>query len=61
MPTILLSDQGSNMESHVIKSVCKLFNIEKRHTTVYHPQCDGLVEKFNGTIKTLLRTCLDRD
>ena len=61
MPTVLLSDQGSNMESHVIKSVCKLFNIEKRHTTAYHPQCDGLVEKFNGTIKTLLRTCLDRD
>ena len=61
MPTILLTDQGTNMESHVVDAVCKMFGLEKRHTTAYHPQCDGLVEKFNGTIKTLLRIRMDRD
>ena len=61
MPTILLTDQDTNMESHVVDAVCKMFGLEKRHTTAYHPQCDGLVEKFNGTIKTLLRIRMDRD
>ena len=61
MPTILLTDQGSNMESHVVAAVCKMFGLEKKHTSAYHPQCDGLVEKFNGTLKTLLRMRLNRD
>lgn len=33
----------------------QLLGIEKRNTTSYHPQCDGMVELFNCTLKTMLR------
>ena len=35
--------------------VCKLLGIKKLNTTAYHPQCDGMVERFNWTLKTMLR------
>ena len=47
---ILLSDRGSNFLSQLVKEVCFLMNAKKVFTTSYHPQCDGLVERFNGTL-----------
>ncbi|KAL5515979.1 hypothetical protein EMCRGX_G001235 [Ephydatia muelleri] len=38
-----------------IVNVCKLLGIKKLNTTAYHPQCDGMVERFNRTLKTMLR------
>ena len=35
--------------------VCKLLGIKKLNTTAYHPECDGMVERFNRTLKTMLR------
>ena len=35
--------------------VCKLLGIKKLNTTAYHPQCNGMVERFNRTLKTMLR------
>ena len=61
MPSILLTDQGRNFESHLFASICKLFGIEKRRTTPYHPQTDGLCERFNGVLKALLRMKVSND
>ena len=49
-PRTLLSDRGSNFLSSVIQSVCKIMNTRRLHTTAYHPQTDGLVERFNATL-----------
>ena len=49
-PRTLLSDRGSNFLSQLVKEVCFLMNTKKVFTTSYHPQCDGLVERFNGTL-----------
>ena len=55
VPEALLSDRGTNLLSHLMQDVCKLLGIKKLNTTAYHPQCDGMVERFNRTLKTILR------
>lgn len=49
-PMCLLSDLGQNLVSKVVAETCKLFKIERVHTSPYHPQCNGLLEKFNATL-----------
>ena len=57
IPEQLHSDQGPQFESQLMSEVCKLLNIYKTRTTPYHPQCDGLVERFNRTLLNMLSTC----
>ena len=64
IPEELLSDRGTNFLSSVIQEVCQLLNIKKINTSGYHPQTDGLVEKFNSTlIQMIAKSCTvsDRD
>ncbi|KAL5481622.1 hypothetical protein EMCRGX_G021819 [Ephydatia muelleri] len=55
VPEALLSDRGTNLLSHLMLDVCRALGIQKLNTTAYHPQCDGMVERFNRTLKTALR------
>ena len=43
-PKELLSDQGQNFMSRLIKEVCNYFNVDKINTAPYNPKCDGLTE-----------------
>ena len=61
MPSIMLTDQGANFQSALMRSVCNVFNIEQRRTTAYHPQTDGLCERVNKTLKALLRVRTNKD
>ena len=54
VPEQLHSDQGRNFESGVIKGICELLQVRKTRTTPYHPQSDGMVERFNRTLLNLL-------
>ena len=49
-PRTLLSDRGPNFLASIVKEVCRLINTTRAYTTAYHPQTDGLVERFNGTL-----------
>lgn len=53
-PREILSDQGTNFLSSVVKQVCEYFRIRKINTTSYHPQTNGLTEKFNHTLCKML-------
>ena len=55
VPESLLSDRGANLLSHLMLDICKLLGVQKLNTTAYHPQCNGMVERFNRTLKTALR------
>ena len=59
VPRQLHSDQGAQFESQVITEACKLLHIDKSRTTAYHPQSDGLIERFNRTLIQMLATCAD--
>ena len=54
VPTILLFDQGPNFESALIKGLCDRLGIAKVRTTHGHSQCDGLVERPNRTLISML-------
>jgi len=61
VPKQILSDQGSQFVSDVIKEVYRLLSIQHISNTPYHPQANGLVEKFNGTLKSMIKKlCLER-
>jgi len=53
-PRELLSDKGQNFMSKVVKELCSYFETKKINTTSYHPQCNGLTERFNKTLCQLL-------
>ena len=59
VPEALLSDRGANLLSHLMTDVCSSLGIKKLNTTAYHTQCDGMVERFNRTLKTILRKHAD--
>ena len=55
IPREILSDQGSNFMSQLLKEIYRLLHIHPTRTTPYHPQTDGLVERFNKTLKSMLK------
>ena len=54
VPEELLSDRGPNLLSSLIHDVCDLLGMHKINTTAYHPQCDGLVENLNKTLRAMI-------
>ena len=52
------SDQGRQFESILIAEICKILHIRKTRTTPYHPQEDGMVERFNRTLVNMLATSI---
>jgi transposase InsO family protein len=49
-----LTDRGQAFNSNLVKAIAAVFGTRKIFTTSYHPQCDGLVERFNGTMMEML-------
>ena len=54
VPAQLLSDRGAAFLSHLLMEICELLGVEKLNTTAYHPQMDGLAERFNRTLTDML-------
>ncbi|XP_070198809.1 golgin subfamily A member 6-like protein 22 [Littorina saxatilis] len=55
IPREVLTDRGSQFTSEVMEEVNKLLNIKGIHTTPWHPQTNGLTEKFNSTLKHMMK------
>ena len=54
IPHTIHSDQGRQFESNLFRYMCRLLQIEKTRTTAYHPQSDGMVERFNRTLASMV-------
>lgn len=54
VPQEILTDNGSNFTSKTMEQFCALAGLSQIHTSPYHPQTDGMVERFNATIKRML-------
>ena len=54
-PEEAVTDQGSQFTSDLYKEMCKFEGVERHTTSPYHPQSNGLVERFNRSFKHILR------
>ena len=59
VPQYLLSDRGANFLSSLILEMCHIPGVQKLNTSGYHPQTDGLVEKFNSTLINMVAKISD--
>ena len=55
VPEEVLSNLGTQSTSDCMKELSRLLSIRRLTTSPYHPACNGLVEKFNGTLMRMLR------
>lgn len=55
IPDEIVSDQGFNFMSKLMAQLYDQLGIIKIKTSVYHPEANGLVERFNGTLKSMLK------
>jgi len=54
VPLQILTDQGTNLDGNVFKEMCRLLEVDKLRTSSYHPQCNGLIERFHRTLNMML-------
>jgi len=57
VPNHIITDQGTQLKKLFFDSLSRSFGLKHVHTTAYHPQANGLIERFYRSLKTSLR-CL---
>ena len=60
-PNEVLIDNGPQFVSSVMSELARLTSIHQVHSTPYQPMSNGLVKRFNTTLKNMLvRMCTER-
>ena len=55
VPEEVLSNLGAQFVSECMQEVSRLLSIKQLSTTPYHLMCNSLVEKFNGSLRSMLK------
>ena len=55
VPAHLTSDRGPQFVSAMWKRLCSVLGIVHHQTTAYHPESNGMVERFHRSLKNTLR------
>nr|AHN53418.1 pol polyprotein [Nuttalliella namaqua] len=53
-PRVMISDRGRQFLSELLKEVLAACSVTHRFTSPYHPQTNGLTERFNHTLADML-------
>ena len=54
VPTFLIHDRAPEFLSDVLQDTAFILGLKQLLTSPRYPLCDGLVEQFNWTLKTML-------
>ena len=54
VPSTIIHDRAPEFLSDVLQDTAFILGIKQLPTSPSHPQCDGLVERFNRTLKLML-------
>ena len=60
IPHEILTDQGSVFMGRLCSELCKLLGVRHIKTTAYHPQSNGVLERWHWCLKGMLRKMEDR-
>ena len=55
LPKTIQSDRGTDFTSKTFAEVVRLLNIRHNKASAYHPQSQGVLERFHQTLKSMLR------
>ncbi len=55
VPSVITSDRGAQFTSSLWSALCSILSISHVKTTAYHPQSNGLVERFHRRLKEALQ------
>ena len=55
LPKIMISDCGKQFKSKLFEDFCNKHNIVQRFTSPWHPQSNGVCERFHGTLFSKIR------
>lgn len=50
-PQYITTDQGRQFESHMLNELFKILGVKHIRTTPYHPQANGIIERWHRTLK----------
>jgi transposase InsO family protein len=53
-PESLLADNGTQFTSLVLRFTCQLLGVRQRFSTIYHPECNGQIERWHRFLKQRL-------
>ncbi|XP_069975925.1 uncharacterized protein [Penaeus vannamei] len=60
LSTLVQLDKGSHFTSRLYEKFMKSLGIQQCRSTVYHPQSQGVVERFHYSLKTMIKAfCLE--
>lgn len=59
-PEKITTDQGRQFEADLFKCLTNILGIERIRTTSYHPQANGLVERWHRALKSAIRCHEDK-
>jgi hypothetical protein len=60
VPTTILSDQGTHFNNQLITAFTKMLGCHHIKSTPYHPQTNGVIERFNSTFERQLAKLTDK-
>ena len=60
-PKVILSDRGTHFNNKVVQDLCNRFQIRQQLSSPYHPQTNGLTERFNRTLCETLAKSLENE
>ena len=55
VPSTIITDRGQQFESQLWNSLMSLLGTKRFRTTAYHPQTNGMVERFHRQLKAALK------
>ena len=56
IPNTILTDLGADFRGEIMHHLCEILDTNHKFTTSHHAACDGAVERFNRTLKSILKT-----